>query len=30
MVLKNPYAPHPRARPMLKPEVTYYGFLGEE
>jgi len=29
-VLKNPYTPHPRARPTLKPEVTYYGFLGEE
>jgi hypothetical protein len=29
-VLKNPYAPLPRARSPLKPKVTYYGFLGEE
>ena len=28
--LKNPYAPHPRARSPLKPKVTYYEFLGEE
>ena len=29
-MLKNPYAPLPRARSPLKPKVTYYGFLGEE
>jgi hypothetical protein len=29
-VLKNSYAPHPRARPTLKPKVTYYEFLQEE
>jgi hypothetical protein len=29
-VLKNFYAPHPRARPTLKFKVTYYEFLQEE
>ena len=28
--LKNPYVPHPRARSTLKPNVTYYEFLGQE
>ena len=30
MVLKNPYAPLPRARSPLKLKVTYYEFLDEE
>jgi hypothetical protein len=29
-VFKSSYAPHPRARPTLKPNVTYYEFLQEE
>ena len=28
--VKNPYAPHPRVRSPLKPNITYYGFLEEE